>query len=206
MDRSASTFISSSTTPTNLVLKTFNLDRYQSGVWAASYPWQFICTATYRDKRSRAKAENSFFLFIDRFKRELAKAVGIRDRFPIAYAAVMERRAAGLGMPAIASHWHFVFAVPQRLQGRANTIARLLWMANGDIKIAPYHPHLGGAHYLAKLVGNSDFQLHFDNLDRLTDIGPTDLFIAQQTDPYVPEHFKHAMTGETMAMRRSDGM
>jgi hypothetical protein len=203
LDRSTPNFLSVRPEPITPVLKTFHPGRHQWGVWLAGYPWQYICAATYRDKLGRAKAEDSFFLFMDRLERDLAKAAGIRDRFPVAYAAVMERRAAGLGASPIAAHWHFVFAVPPWLQSRAQTKARLLWtFSNGDIKIDAYNPIGGGAHYLAKLVGNSDFEIRFYNLDRLTYAGPADLFDAQQTDPYVPDHFRYSLSGQTFVLRQ----
>jgi hypothetical protein len=125
---------------------------------------------------------------------------------PVACIAVPERRSSGLGLPAIPLHWHFVASVPTQHTTAALRNARFLWERHyGQAKIARYDPERSGARYLAKLAGDSRFEYFDQNLDRLTYRGPTDFFEHFQKDPYVPDHVRHKMSGQTLSLRASGG-
>ena len=134
--------------------------------------------------------------FIDKLSRALGKV-------SVAYFAAQERRTSGLGMPAIPAHWHFVFAVPDWHRKKSSEIAKELWRSrNGFFNIRRYDPHRNGAHYISKLAAyGGNFEIAFDNLDRLTYNGPQDLFEAAKASPYVPDHVKHRTYGETLVLR-----
>jgi hypothetical protein len=181
-------------------LRTFNHVAQQWGTYLRGFPWQFFCTGTYSHKMSLNQTEVSLRAFFDRLGRGLGR--GPR-RVRVAYVAVRERRTSGLGLPAIAAHWHFMFAVPDWHQTRSAELAKALWRPhNGKFDIRRYNAEDCATFYVSKLAGGAaEFEPEFDNLGRLAYTGPQDLYQAQQLDPYVPDHVKHRTFGETLVLR-----
>jgi hypothetical protein len=176
-------------------LKTFDMVAHQWGTWIAGHPWQFYCAGTYGRRISLALIEKSFRSYI----RQLSQSI---DDCPIAVFAVRERRTSGLGLPAIAAHWHFLLAAAPQHRGALERNAKRLWRhRNGLEHIFPYNSALKGTHYITKLAADSDFVCIFENMDRLAYEGPLDLHEHFQTDPYVPEHVKHKTFGKTLVLR-----
>ena len=177
-------------------LRTFNHAAQQWGTYLGGFAWQFFCTGTYRHYRSLQQTEVSLRAFFERLGRAL-------DGVPVAYAAVRERRTAGLGMPAIPAHWHFLFAVPEWHQRRCVELAGELWRSrNGKFDIRRYDPAGNAAFYVSKLAaGSAEFDIQLGNLERLAYNGPDDLFETVKNDCYVPEHVKHLTSGETLVRR-----
>lgn len=177
-------------------LRTFNHISQQWGTYLRGFAWQFFCTGTYRHYMSLHQTEVSLRAFFDRLGRALGGA-------PVAYVAVRERRTAGLGLPAIPAHWHFMFAVPQRHQMRSVELAKELWRSrNGKFEIRGYDAAGSAAFYTSKLTAGGAEEIQFANLKRLGYQGPHDLFEALKQDPYVPTHVKHLTSGETLVLRQ----
>lgn len=174
-------------------LKTFNITAQEYGIFFSGFPWQFFGCGTYRAYTTVARTDR-LLPASDRLRRSI--------KAPVAYVAVAERRTSGLRHPAIPLHWHFVMSVPPQHTINALHNARCLWKGHyGDTKIDPYDPKRSGAHYLAKLAGGSNFEYFSKNLERLPYSGPADIYAYLQIDPYVPNHAKHMMRGETLVLR-----
>jgi len=181
-------------------LRAFDHTAQQWGTWLGGFPWQFFCTATYKRKMALAQTESSLRAFFDKLGRALGNT-------PVAYVAALERRTSGLGMPPIAAHWHFMYAVPEWKRGMSAEVAKELWRSrNGRLNIRRYSSAQFGAFYTSKLAAHGcEPELRFDNLDRLTYRGPHDLFEAAKASAYVPDHVKHLTYGQTLVLRDLSG-
>jgi hypothetical protein len=176
-------------------LKTFDVIVQQYGIFFSGYPWQIFGCGTYRTPATGEQAKRLLATYFERLRRSI--------KSPVAYLAVPEWRTSGLGLPAIALHWHFVMSVPPQHTTTALHNSRGLWNEHyGHPKIDSYDPERSGAHYLAKLAGGSNFEYVTGNLERLPYLGPTDIYEYVQTDPYVPEHAKHLTHGQTLVVCR----
>lgn len=186
-----------SSPPTNSnshALFSFDARVQQYGLFFAGFPWQLYGCGTYRLTVSAAAAEAHFGIFLDRLSRRLGKS-------RVSCIAVREHRFSGCGYSPIANHWHFLLASSQHPLELLQA-ARAVWGERyGDHKMAAYNPAQSGAHYLAKLAGGSRFEFRLQHLDRLAYRGPSDLFAAFQTDPYVPDHVRQRTLGRTLVLR-----
>lgn len=177
-------------------LKTYNVVAQQYGAFFAGFRWQYFCTGTYRKRCSRFAAEAHFSTYMSRLRRTL--------KAPVSFIAVKEFRTSGLGHPPIPIHWHFVVATVPRHRSALKTCARNVWERYyGNFRGEIYDPSEAGAHYLAKLASNTEFDYQAGNLDRLAYSGPSDLYECFQTDDYVPFHAKQLTSGQTLVLRAS---
>jgi hypothetical protein len=177
-------------------LKPFNVTVQYYGEFFRGFPWQIIGCGTYRNYATVAYANKLLAAYFDRLKNSI--------KAPVAYLAVAERRTSGLGFPAIPLHWHFVMSVPPQHTAETMRNAQILWKKHyGEVKIEPYDRERYGAYYLAKSAGEPNFEYRVHNLDKLSYMGPSDLFKNSQTDPYVPGHARHMTHGETLSIRRT---
>jgi hypothetical protein len=175
-------------------LKNFDSAVQHYGTFFSGYPWQMFGCGTYRSYATLEQAKPRLVVYFDRLRKSI--------KAPIAYLAVAERRISGLGHPAIPLHWHFVASAPPQYTTTVLHNARSFWGKHyGNAKIDPYDARCSGAHYLAKLAGDSRFEFFFENLDRLPYRGPVDLFEHARTDPYVPDHVRHLTTAKTLSLR-----
>jgi hypothetical protein len=179
-------------------LKTFDMTVQAYGVFFKGYPWQIFGCGTYRAKLSDERASKLLTAHFDRLRKSI--------KAPVAYLAIPERRRAGLGYSPIDLHWHFVMSVPPQHTMTTLHNARCFWEKHyGNAKIELYDDAGSGAHYLAKLAGQSDFDYAESNLKRLSYNGPADLFEHFQRDPYVPDHVRHRTSGKTLLLRAVRG-
>jgi hypothetical protein len=119
------------------------------------------------------------------------RRLGISLEARIPYIAVPEYRHSGCGLPGIPLHYHCLIACRQPWAAVFPEMATHLWESMaGNCKIDPYDPVLSGAHYIAKLAGHENFDWICDNLERLTPVGPMDLYASAQGNPYVPVNAK----------------
>jgi len=163
------------------------------GAWLEGYDWKIYGCGTFRRPECDARAQALGKRFFERLERRL--------HTPVTYAAVMERRYSGCGLPSIAPHWHFLAAsetpVEQMWLG-----ADLIWKRHfGDALILPYDPEGDGAFYVAKLAWHENGVLAVRNLDRLEYHGPADLLEAARANPYVPDQLKDKVFGEYLVSR-----
>lgn len=175
-------------------LRTFDHSVHAYGTYLRGFAWDLYGCGTYRSRKTQESAKHLFNAYIRRLRRSL--------KAPVAWFAVHERRTSGCGHPAIALHWHFLAAVPAQHREPLLRAAKLLWETRyGDAMISPYDPEDHGAFYITKLAGGGDFDYICGNLKRLQYGGPADMFSHFQTDPYVPDHVRHRVTGQTLAIR-----
>jgi hypothetical protein len=174
--------------------RTFDRTVNDYGTFISGYPWDLYGCGTYRYRTTKDSATRLLHTYFDRLRKSL--------KTTIAWLAVPENRTSGCGLPESTPHWHFVMAAPPQHRKELLVKARSIWEGHhGNSKIVRYKDRLPGTFYLAKTAYGADFDYCFDHLDRLTYIGPTDLFAYAQTDPYVPEHVKHLSSGRTLVMR-----
>ena len=177
-----------------LFLKTYEPFIQHYGTFFSAFPWQAYCTGTYRKRLSRLAAEETFRVFIRLLERKL--------KCRLAYVAVPERTTSGLGKPAGPWHWHFVLCGPAHKAVRLLEQASLLWTKfYGNAHVLAFDPTRNGSRYLAKTAAQIGFDYYAENLTLFGKAMRLDLFEDQQLAPYVPDHVRHKVNGQSLAMR-----
>lgn len=178
-------------------LRSFNTRVQEYGKWLSGFEWSIFGCVTYKRKPSTRSAVENF----RRYLRELETSIDSR----LAYVAVPEHRISGCGLPPIALHWHFLMACPPHKEYALFKNCRALWARNGVSDIQWYQREQSAAFYIAKTAKDVDFEFLFDNLNRLSNTGSSDLASEMAADPYVPEHAKWRTELETLTLRDREG-
>jgi hypothetical protein len=174
-------------------LETFDHAVQQYGAFFAAYAWQAYCTGTFRTEQGLVAAERRFQRFINMAERKL--------KSPLGFVAVPDRTTSGLGKSG-PWHWHFLLCGPPHLEAELLMLAKKLWeWLNGNAHVLPYDRDLNGAHYLAKKAGEEHFDYWIKIPDCMKRTAFPDFFLQQQSDPYVPNHVRDKLFGETLVLR-----
>jgi hypothetical protein len=174
------------------------LEKYDAAVqhmggYLSGYPWNVIGTGTYRDPVGAPRAEALMKRYIDRLGRKI--------KAPVSYAAALEHRWSGNGLPGTPYHWHFLVASPHSY--RLAEVAEDLWREKfGIAQVRNYDPSRNGTYYVAKTVSDPDgHPLLMGGLDLLPYTGPADLIGAAQQNAYVPSHLAERSHGQYLRIR-----
>jgi len=175
-------------------LYSFDTISQHYGDFFAGFQWDISGCGTFRHNISAAEASKR----MKNYMRQLGQSI----KAWIPYVAVPEQRFSGLGMPAIAVHFHFLAACPRQWRSTFATRAEQLWEdMEGNARVTNYDPAQAAAYYLAKTAGKADFEFMLENIDRLPYQGPADLLTASASSSYVPKHAVGHIRLKTLVVR-----